>query len=719
MIRWDLLSDNKYNQLLSELKAKLDNVSTNIMDVEQLYNKADLLNQIEAAEHKSSNTDKWVVCDICHKLFQVKYNTFKHSSSRKGVPWRCPTCLTTIRSERATRMNSNESFREKQIAGIKSWYNSMTDDELRAQVKKTQDKLANKSPEEKRAIYERVKQSWKNKSDKEMQEIRKRMSKNRKEFWNSITDEERAVFVSKISDIWDRMNSEEKMRRCKKISDSRKKYYESLSDEEMEEIKNRSRNIWNNLSDEKKEHVRLKNIRWWNDRSDAEKHAWVNKQVDRWNNLSNEEKEEFSIRSRNIWKNLSTEEKMNRIRMVLSSASRELNSTNIRFIKYFNNSSISTEYYFNRELQTVNNGVNHSWDYGIFSKSDNALVMVIDIDGAYFHADSCDYDGIHSKEEYDEKRSLSIPDRIKWFIIHEFNFSQDFKTMIKMLMIDYDEFIGSIFKECKHSPFPYPDYDSTSLLKSYEKLRRMNCNDKYHNNISLNTRLGDRLIQHFHHSIWHAHVNGKPSPYDAWKNDNLLRKCIENRVIYQNHLNPNKILQGFNVSKIAPKVSVFSAGRAKLIIHKYLSEYDTIFDPFSGFGGRMLGTISLDKKYIGQDISYDHVCESNKMIKFLTEHQIQLDAEISCKNILNSSGEYPCLFTCPPYGDKEIWHDVKPDTRTCDDWIDICLKRFKCHRYVFIVDTTEKYKDHIVDHIINKNHFSENAENMILIDREG
>ena len=56
----------------------------------------------------------------------------------------------------------------------------------------------------------------------------------------------------------------------------------------------------------------------------------------------------------------------------------------------------------------------------------------------------------------------------------------------------------------------------------------------------------------------------------------MLLQCIENRVIYQSYINRNKILQGFNVSKIAPKVSVFSAGRAKILIDRYLSEFKTI-----------------------------------------------------------------------------------------------------------------------------------------------
>ena len=346
--------------------------------------------------------------------------------------------------------------------------------------------------------------------------------------------------------------------------------------------------------------------------------------------------------------------------------------------------------------------------------------MVVDLDGSYFHADNCDYDGIHSREEYDEKRFKSIPDgKIIPYVIQELNFEKSFQKMIKSVVMDYDNFIETAFQEYRSMPFPNPQYSNDELIKSFNQLLKMNCNDKYHRDLSLNTRVGDRLIQHFHPSIYHAHTKGNISPYDAWMDDKLLRKCIENRIMYQNYLNPSKILQGFNVAKIATKVSVFSAGRAKLLINKYLSQYDTIFDPFSGFSGRMLGTVSLDKRYIGQDISDIHVRESLKMIEFLKGCGYDIRATIVEADILSSTGEYPCLFTCPPYSDKEQWLDVLPSKRSCDDWIDICIERFKCSRYLFVVDNTIRYKDYIVDEIKNKSHLNKNSEYVIMINRGG
>ena len=376
-----------------------------------------------------------------------------------------------------------------------------------------------------------------------------------------------------------------------------------------------------------------------------------------------------------------------------------------RFEENFNASYISNTFYLTKEEITTENDIIKSWDYGIYSRDNNRLVMVVDLDGAYYHADNSDYTGTHSHEEYDERRFQSVPILVKTAIIYELKFKQSLEKLIRALMQDYDQFIEEQFKICRSIPFPYPHYADTELWKSWEKLYQFEIVSKL--KLSINSRLGDRIITHFHHSIYEAKVGNGPSPFDAWHDDKLLRKVIENRMIYINTLNPNKILQGFNISKIGQKVSVFSAGRAKLLIHRYLSEYDEVFDPFSGFSGRMLGTVSLGKKYIGQDISSIHVKETNDIIDYFDWHD---KASVTVDNCLTSSGTYQCLFTCPPYGDTERWLDVPVDTRSCDDWIDVCLSNFKCDRYLFVVDITKKYIDNVVDTITNKSHFGANEE---------
>ena len=223
------------------------------------------------------------------------------------------------------------------------------------------------------------------------------------------------------------------------------------------------------------------------------------------------------------------------------------------------------------------------------------------------------------------------------------------------------------------------------------------------------SRVGISIVNNFHKHIWQSKVGNNLSPVECWKNRDLLLRSIKNRVIYSSTLSSHSIAAGFNICKIAPKVSVFNPMLAKHIVKSYLQEYDNVFDPFSGFSGRMLGACSCGKSYIGQDINETHVKESNEIIK-----KFDLNATVIQQDVFNSTGEYDCLFTCSPYNLKEVWNDTETNL-SCDEWIDACLTRFKCKRYVFVVDKTEKYKDYIVEEISNKSHFSNTKEYVIVL----
>ena len=264
----------------------------------------------------------------------------------------------------------------------------------------------------------------------------------------------------------------------------------------------------------------------------------------------------------------------------------------------------------------------------------------------------------------------------------------------------------------------YLDYIDNTYTKGYLDLFRNNLPFPY-----LNPDLRDTsdlgLIHHFHKSIYEASRKGKPSPLDAWGDKDLIRKSALNRLKYVGSCRPSDVLQGFNVSKIAPKVSVFKPALAQNLVNKYLQDVDLIIDPFSGFSGRMIGVFRCGKKYIGWDINNKHVSESNEVISYLNCNDL---CSISVQDLITSgANDWGCqnagLFTCPPYGDKENWGRGNEEEKSCDEWIDLCLRKHTgCKRYLFVVDNTDKYKDWVVESIENKSHFGKNREYVVLIE---
>lgn len=338
----------------------------------------------------------------------------------------------------------------------------------------------------------------------------------------------------------------------------------------------------------------------------------------------------------------------------------------------------------------------HEFDFAVFENGQ--LKTLIDCDGLYYHSYLDDINGKSVNPVADEYRMLLVPQNVDFLIVSE----NDYVSKLTSYF-DSTNYEQEIFNWCRSSGFPFPTIKNVE--SSYNALVKSDCSK-----FTTASRLGERVINQFHKSIWFAHKHNLLSPYDAWDNDKLLKQCIKNRLIYiGNDLDPSKILYGFNASRIAPKVSVFNPYLAKYLINKYFDSFDTIFDPCSGYSGRLLGTVSLGKRYIGQDINNTTVDESNELIDYF-----HFDAQVTCCDSLLTTGTYDCLFTCTPYNDKEFWGNDQYNY-SCDDWIDKIIKNYNCKQYMFVVDETTNYKNYIVETITNKSHLNTNTEYVIVI----
>jgi hypothetical protein len=218
----------------------------------------------------------------------------------------------------------------------------------------------------------------------------------------------------------------------------------------------------------------------------------------------------------------------------------------------------------------------------------------------------------------------------------------------------------------------------------------------------------------YHKSVWQYNVKRHVSPLDAFNDDELLERAIENCSRYMPHYLfernvVGRIIDRFIIAKIAPRVTLFKPSLAKRLIGSYLSDYSTVLDPFSGFSGRMLGTLQSGKQYAGFDINETTVQESNAMIlgEQLTNCSVQVE------DVTKSSHTGDCVLTCPPYNDKEQWGESH--NMSCDDWIDVVLANYSCERYVFVVDKTKRQ---VSEHIANgksSNHINSASSQKVIV----
>lgn len=295
------------------------------------------------------------------------------------------------------------------------------------------------------------------------------------------------------------------------------------------------------------------------------------------------------------------------------------------------------------------------------------------------------------------------------------------------------------FWEREFDRIQYIDFPPTSFLFATPQKCINEFKHLQENPGSKDMKSFSNLVKYFHTSIWKANVHKSLSPYDGWQlvksDENAFKAFYANRLrcsdwfkkegrldyMLRGVVMENTYGIGLSTSRKYQVVTYFKPRLAKYIIEQYLNEYDTVFDPFSGYSGRMIGALASGKSYIGQDLCETSVKESNEIINFLQPMLNDTQScEVTVKDSIKSFGTYDCLFTCPPYGDIESWPGVKSTNWTCDKWIDLCLTHYHCKRYVFVVDdsSTIKYKKYVKETLTNTSHFASNQEYIVVIDED-
>ena len=340
------------------------------------------------------------------------------------------------------------------------------------------------------------------------------------------------------------------------------------------------------------------------------------------------------------------------------------------------------------------------WDFVIYDDNE-AIQCIVEIDGEMCHSIALDTNGEAYTDTRNAERFLLVPSNVRYICTDSKYVSKAFTEMQACIAMSYSDWIDSMYSMLPVE-FPYPSFSDGRLKNDYKRLCNMKASKK--------SMLATSTIKQFHRSIYHSKVNGRLSPVDVWSDKSVLRNCIYDHMLYMSPLSSHCIADGFNVCAIAPRVNVFSSGLAKYFIHKYLQHADTIFNPFHGFSGIMLGTTASNKAYIGYDIDPIIIDEARSIIEF---HQ--LNASLRVCDSMQETGTFDALFTSVPYRDTEIWTG-SPEYHTCDEWIDLCLAKYKCKQYLFVVDNVDKYKPYLVDTIKHHSRIRDEYEYVVFIE---
>jgi hypothetical protein len=248
--------------------------------------------------------------------------------------------------------------------------------------------------------------------------------------------------------------------------------------------------------------------------------------------------------------------------------------------------------------------------------------------------------------------------------------------------------IAGIVRACRIlDEIPTPKYSDRQLWNSYRALCTLSSDE-----IASETEVGYNIIDHFHTSLVKCAKKGRTRPFDHWNNDGMLIETIRKLILAVPEVTPEVVAKSIGTRVI----DEMSPGEAHMLVKRHLGDTVSIFDPFSGASGRMLGVCAAGKKYLGQDVNIDFVGESRKIKEFFN-----LNAEINHEDMLRCYGAHPAMFTSPPRGDSERWGVVE-NAMPAESWIDRCIERFDCNVYLFVVDKPGHHSERVVEILRHK-----------------
>lgn len=143
--------------------------------------------------------------------------------------------------------------------------------------------------------------------------------------------------------------------------------------------------------------------------------------------------------------------------------------------------------------------------------------------------------------------------------------------------------------------------------------------------------------------------------------ENNFDKVVENRKKYsqkKDNYSYKDLLDGVGIMGAIKKYSFFNAEWAMWFYKKY--DIQTIYDPCMGWGHRMVAALKLGIPYMGNDIN-KNVIENNKDILVYLRNTFEIKTPVILLNEDSSKLSKKCadcIFTCPPYLNKEIYTNI-------------------------------------------------------------
>jgi len=171
---------------------------------------------------------------------------------------------------------------------------------------------------------------------------------------------------------------------------------------------------------------------------------------------------------------------------------------------------------------------------------------------------------------------------------------------------------------------------------------------------------GTRLCSAFFPNRYQARYEGEPSAYEAWHDPKQVRRAVRAQLRGGHSVTPYRVLRALCLQHRTP--TVFKPTTARFIYERYCSPGGRVWDPCSGYGGRLLGALAAGVHYVGTDVEPETVRRNRTLAETLCLSD-QVEVILERAEVFNP-GPVDLVFTSPPYFDRERY-----SSRDSQSWV--------------------------------------------------
>jgi hypothetical protein len=228
------------------------------------------------------------------------------------------------------------------------------------------------------------------------------------------------------------------------------------------------------------------------------------------------------------------------------------------------------------------------------------------------------------------------------------------------------ELLKRAFHYWRENGFPYYNLSEQEIDREFSNLQACGVSRSLDKTGFAGSNVGLRLANNFHPQMWSVRVSRYRSPMDVFKDDELLAAALERawRIWPDRYgVRPSSLRRILKSFPGTAAVSNFRPTLSRAVIAVHSCESDTIVDFASGYGGRLVGCVSLNRHYVGIEPCHAQVVGLKRTIDSLSKRIAgagEATIMAGCAEdllITLPSRSAKLVFSSPPYYDWERYSD--------------------------------------------------------------